>query len=60
MLLRQDRQWRKTTQGLRSAEAHANELVEAAMDQIIAVDGGQQVVAFNAAAKAVSGSLGWR
>ncbi len=53
MLLRQDRQWRETTQELRSAEAHVNELVEAAMDPIITVDGDQRVVTFNAAAEAV-------
>ena len=53
MLLRQDRQWRATSRDLRSAEAHVNELVEAAMDPIITVDADQRVVTFNVAAEAV-------
>ena len=53
MLLRRDRQWRATSRDLRSAEAHVNELIEAAMDPIISVDANQRVVTFNAAAEAV-------
>jgi PAS domain S-box-containing protein len=53
VLLRQDRQWRETTLELKSAEAHVNELVEAAMDPIVIVDADQRVVTFNAAAEGV-------
>jgi len=53
MLLRQNRKWRAAGRLLRVAEAHANELVESAMDPIITVDDAQRVVTFNAAAEAV-------
>lgn len=53
MLVRQDRKWRAAGRLLRVAEAHANELVESAMDPIITVDDAQRVVTFNAAAEAV-------
>jgi hypothetical protein len=53
MLWRQNRQWQAASRDLQDSEAHANELVETAMDPIIAVDEEQLVVTFNAAAEAV-------
>lgn len=56
MLWSQIRLRRATQAGLRSAEARASDLVEAAMDPIVTIDDAQRVVTFNAAAEA---AFGW-